>query len=733
MALMPLPKEPHICCHAQSHERTTATIIASPDTTYTCPMHPQIRQFGPGICPICGMALEPISAVDESDAELTQMTRRFWIASILSIPILVISMGHGLLSLEDVLSDNLSRWLQLILATPVVLWAGAPFFERGYRSVVTRSLNMFTLIALGVGVAYLFSLAITLLPSWFAGLTGSVPEVYFEAASVITALVLLGQVLELRARSQTKGALNALFDLAPKTARIVHPDGRELDIPISDVKVGNLLRVRPGEQVPVDGVVTEGSSAVDQSMLTGEPVPVEKHPGDKVTGATINRTGSFIMRAQRVGHDTMLAQIAAMVAKAQYSRAPIQRLADVVSGWFVPFVVLVSILTALGWGLWGPEPRLAYAILNAIAVLIIACPCALGLATPMSITTGTGRAARAGILIRDAETLETFESVDTLVIDKTGTLTEGRPKLIRALPAPGFDEAEILRLAASLEVGSEHPLAAALLRGAEEYRLPLFKPTNFQSFTGNGIKGIVSGKEVVLGRKSLLQSLNIDPKMLEELALRFRTEGQSAMLLAIDGTPAGILVVADPIKETTPTALKLLKKEGLRIVMVTGDNETTARAIAKNLDIDEIEADATPARKAEIVEALKRKGRKVAMAGDGINDAPALAAAHVGVAMGNGTDIAMESAGITLVKGDLIGIARARHLSREVMRNIRQNLFFAFIYNSLGVPIAAGVFYPLFGILLSPIIASAAMAFSSVSVITNALRLRNVNLDLATK
>ena len=724
------------CAHHHAAASVTNPITesgAGAAAIYTCPMHPQVRQAGPGTCPICGMALEPVTVAlsDKPDPELIDMTRRLWVAAILSAPLLIGVMGaHLLPSLHMALTGDAGRWVQLVIATPVVLWCAAPFFARGWRSILTQKLNMFTLIALGVGTAYGYSLAVTLFPGWFRAFTGggAVPEVYFEAAAVITALVLLGQVLELRARSQTSSALRALFDLAPKVARLIHADGSESDVQVSEVKAGDLLRVRPGEKIPVDGVVTEGSSAVDQSMLTGESMPVEKNPGDKLTGATLNGTGTLVMRAEKVGLDTMLAQIVAMVAKAQRSRAPIQRLADSVSGYFVPAVALAAFLTALAWGLWGPEPKLGYAVLNAIAVLIVACPCALGLATPMSIMAGTGRAARAGILIRDAAALETFEKADTLVIDKTGTLTEGKPKLAALVAAKGFDENTLLRLAASLERGSEHPLAAAIVRAATEKKIELATATDFKSLTGKGVTGSVLGKNVALGNKALLEALHVAPETLEALAGPFRAEGQTAMLLAVEGQPAGIIVVADPIKETTHEAIRLLREEGLAIVMLTGDNRATAMSVARKLGITEVEADTLPARKAEIIEALQKKGRKVAMAGDGVNDAPALAAAEVGIAMGNGTDIAMESAGITLIKGDLMGIVRARRLSRAVMGNIRQNLFFAFIYNALGVPVAAGVLYPFFGILLSPVIASAAMAFSSVSVITNALRLRRTAL-----
>jgi len=705
----------------------------SDSAIYTCPMHPQMRQAVPGNCPICGMTLEPVSVAlsDKPDPELSDMTRRFWVAAVLSVPLLIKVMGeHFVPWIHESLNGDTARLVQFAFATPVVLWGGWPFFERGWQSLIKRSLNMFTLVALGVGVAYGYSVAVTLFPAWFKTFTGSdaIPEVYFEAATVITALVLLGQVLELRARSQTNSALRALFDLAPKMARLIQPDGSENDVPVSEVNTGDLLRVRPGEKIPVDGVVTEGFSAVDQSMLTGESMPVEKHQGDKVTGATLNGTGGLVMRAERVGLDTMLAQIVAMVTKAQRSRAPIQRMADIVAGFFVPIVIATATLTAAAWWLWGSEPKLAYAVLNAIAVLIIACPCALGLATPMSIMAGTGRAASAGILIRDAAALETFEKVDTLVIDKTGTLTEGKPSLVNLVAMQGFNETDLLRLAASLERGSEHPLAAAIVRGATDKNLELGTATDFQSITGKGVVGIVTGKKIALGNKALLQSLNIVSDALEQLGQPFREQGQTAMLVAINGQAAGILVVADPIKPTTLEAIKLLRQEGLRIVMLTGDNPATAKSVAQKLGIDEIEADVLPARKSEVIQSMQQKGRKVAMAGDGVNDAPALAAAEVGIAMGNGTDIAMESAGITLVKGDLMGIVRARRLSRAVMNNIRQNLFFAFIYNILGVPIAAGVLYPYFGILLSPIIASGAMAFSSVSVITNSLRLRRTKL-----
>jgi Cu+-exporting ATPase len=719
----------HNCCIKPQ----TVAPVGNISTLYTCPMHPQVQQAVSGNCPICGMALEPVIATfsDKPDPELIDITRRFWVAAILSVPLLVVVMGEHIVPwIHSTLNNDIGRWLQLALATPVVLWCGLPFFVRGWQSILNRSLNMFTLISLGIGVAYGYSVIVTLFPNLFRTMARDdiMPAVYFESASVITALVSLGQVLELRARSQTSSALRALFDLAPKTARLISPDGSESDIPVSEVKMGALLRVRPGEKIPVDGVVTEGTSAVDQSMLTGESMPVEKNPGDKVTGATLNGTGGLVMRAERVGLDTMLAQILAMVAKAQRSRAPIQRIADIVSGYFVPVIVVISVLTALSWWYWGPEPRLVYSLLNSIAVLVIACPCALGLATPVSIMAGTGRAARAGILIRDAATLESFEKVDTLIIDKTGTLTEGRPKLVELIACDGFDQDNLLSLAASLERGSEHPLAAAIVRGATDKKIDLLSATDFQSVTGKGVTGMVGNKRVALGNAALLQSLTIVADELDKIAAPFRAECQTAMLLSVDGQAAGVIIVADPIKETTPEALRLLKAEGLHIIMLTGDNLTTAQSVALKLGIDEVEAGVLPARKADLVQLLQKQGHKVAMAGDGVNDAPALAAAEVGIAMGNGTDIAKESAGITLIKGDLMGIVRARRLSRAVMANIRQNLFFAFIYNCLGVPVAAGVLYPFLGILLSPIIASAAMAFSSISVIMNALRLRTAKL-----
>ena len=702
------------CCH--HGKPAAAPVLHDADAIYTCPMHPQVRQKGPGSCPICGMALEPetFTLSDAPDPELTDMTRRFWVSAVLSLPLLVMTMGGHFIPL---LPHN-TLLFQLALATPVVLWGGWPFFVRGWASILSRNLNMFTLIAIGTGTAYTYSVIITL---WFSGQQ----DVYFESAAVITTLVLLGQVLELKARAQTSHAMRALLDLAPKIAHIVHADGTEADIPLAEVQKGDLLRVRPGEKIPVDGTVAEGSSAVDQSMITGEAMPVEKGAGDKVTGATLNGTGGFTMRAERVGAETMLAQIVNMVAKAQRTRAPIQRLADSVAGWFVPVVLLVAVVTAVVWWFYGPEPKIAYALVNAVAVLIIACPCALGLATPMSIMAGTGRGARAGVLIKNAEALETLEKVDTLVIDKTGTLTEGKPKLIAVVPHNGFDEMTVLRLAASLERGSEHPLAAAIVRGAEEKKIALASVTGFQSVTGKGVTGVVEKRKVALGNNALV---NV-PDTLGKHAEIYRAKGKTVMFVAIDDQAAGFLAVADPIKATTLEALRLLKKSGLHIVMLTGDNWTTAEAIAKELGIGEIEADVLPDRKGEVIRTLQAKGFKVAMAGDGINDAPALAQADVGIAMGTGADVAMESAGITLVKGDLMGIVRARRLSQATMHNIRQNLFFAFIYNTLGIPLAAGVLYPAFGLLLSPVIASAAMSLSSVSVIVNALRLRSVDLE----
>jgi Cu+-exporting ATPase len=701
-------------------------------TIWTCPMHPQIRRNGPGSCPICGMALEPLEPTEEEgpNPELIDMNRRFWISAAFTLPIVILVVAAEIFGYE-LLPMRLSMWVQLALATPVVLWGGWPFFERMWASLKTRNLNMFTLIGLGVGVAYGYSVVATLAPQMFPPslrTMGGLVPVYFEAAAVITTLVLLGQVLELRARAATGKAIRALLGLAPKTARRI-VDGKEEDVPLGDVRVGDLLRVRPGEKIPVDGIVIEGHSSVDESMITGEPIPVEKEPGDKVTGATVNGTGSLVIRAERVGRDTMLSQIVRMVAAAQRSRAPIQKLADKVSAWFVPAVVAVSLIAFVVWSLFGPPPPLSHAIVNAIAVLIIACPCALGLATPMSIMVGTGRGATAGVLIKNAEALELMEKVDTLVIDKTGTLTLGKPKLVAVEPVNGFDEAQVLRLAAALERGSEHPLATAIVEGAEERGLELPATADFQSHTGKGVAGTVDGHSVALGNAALMKQLGIDPAPLQGQSDARRDEGEGVMFVAIDGKLAGIVAVADPIKDSAVAALTELRRSGIRIVMMTGDNERTARAVARRVGgIDEVMADVLPDQKQKKVEELRREGRRVAMAGDGINDAPALAAADVGIAMGTGTDVAMESAAITLVKGDLTGIVRARHLSRAVMRNIRQNLFFAFVFNAAGVPIAAGVLYPWFRILLSPIIAGAAMSLSSVTVIGNSLRLRRVKL-----
>lgn len=721
------------CCHKHGKPTAQAQPVVSKDAIYTCPMHPEVRQVGPGNCPKCGMALEPetVSLEAAPNHELIDMTRRFWVSAVLSAPLALFVMGAHLIPNipHEWMGSKLSHWVQMLVATPVVLWGGWPFYVRAVDSIKHRSLNMFTLIALGVGVAYIYSLILTLFPDAVAGFSGGMMlDVYFEAAAVITALVLLGQVLELKAREQSSNAMRALLDLAPKMARIIRADGKEEDVPLSEVHKGDILRVRPGEKVPVDGIVLKGHSSIDQSMLTGESVPVEKSAGDKVTGATLNGTGSFTMRAERVGNETMLAQLVDMVAKAQRTRAPIQRMADKVSGYFVPIVVLVAIITATVWFIWGPEPKLAYAIVNAVAVLIIACPCALGLATPMSIIAGTGRGAMAGVLIKNAESLEIMEKVDTLIIDKTGTLTEGKPKLMEVVTAAGFEQNETLRLVASLEQSSEHPLASAVVKGAQEKGITLSTVQKFSSTTGKGVQGVVDGHAVTLGNAAMLTSLGMNADSFVQAADQLRAKGQTAMFAAIDGKPAAIISVADPIKATTPEALKQLKAEGLHIVMLTGDSKATAKAIAEQLGIDDYEAEVLPERKSKLVRQLQEKGRKVAMAGDGVNDAPALAQAHVGIAMGTGTDVAMESAGVTLVKGDLIGIVRARRLSHATMSNIRQNLFFAFVYNALGVPVAAGLLYPFFGLLLSPVIASVAMALSSVSVIVNSLRLRNVEL-----
>jgi Cu+-exporting ATPase len=704
-------------------------------TEYVCPMHPEIVRQEPGSCPICGMALEPrtVTLEEEANPELVDMTRRFWVGVALSAPIAFLAMSEFIPGqpIQRAISPQLLNWVQLVLATPVVLWGGFPFFQRGWASIVNRSLNMFTLIAIGVGTAYVYSFAATLFPhvfpESFRGHGGEV-GVYFDAAAVITTLVLLGQVLELRARSKTGRAIKALLGLAPKTARLVRDDGADLDIPLERVKPGERLRVRPGEKVPVDGVVLEGTTSIDESMITGEPIPVEKTQNSRVTGGTVNGTGSFVMRAERVGSDTLLAQIVRMVAEAQRSRAPIQKLADIVAGYFVPAVVLVAIVTFIIWAVFGPEPSMAYGLLNAVAVLIIACPCALGLATPMSIMVGMGRGATVGVLIKNAEALEVLEKIDTLVVDKTGTLTEGRPQLAALVPAPQRSENEILQLAASLERGSEHPLASAIVSGAEKRGLKILNAQEFRSITGRGVTGTVDGKRVALGNRKLLEELQVAPGTLWDRSEDLRRDGQTVMYVVIDGGVAGLLSVADPVKQSTPEAIKLLHDDKIRIVMLTGDNRTTAEAVAKKLGIDEVQAEVLPEQKGAVVKALQSQHRMVAMAGDGVNDAPALAQAHVGIAMGTGTDVAMESAGVTLVKGDLRGIAKARRLSRGTMRNIRQNLFFAFVYNVLGIPIAAGVLYPFFGVLLSPVIASVAMTFSSVSVISNALRLNKLQL-----
>ncbi len=703
-------------------------------TEYVCPMHPQIVRAQPGNCPLCGMALElrTVGPAEEENSELIDMTRRFWASTALALPLFLLVMVAEFAPqlTSHLIAPRALQWLELAIATPAVLWGGWPFFVRGWQSVVNRHLNMFSLIALGVGVAWIYSVVATLVPGIFPATIrmGGLVPVYFEAAAVITALVLLGQVLELRARSRTSAAIKMLLGLAPKTARIVRDDGREEDIALDQVKPGDRLRVRPGEKVPVDGTVTEGSSAIDESMVTGEPIPAEKHAGDRVIGATVNGTGSLLMRAERVGADTLLSQIVHMVSEAQRSRAPIQRLADVVSSYFVPAVVAAAALTFVVWGLWGPEPRLAHAMINAVSVLIIACPCALGLATPMSIMVGTGRGATAGVLIKNAEALEVMEKVNTVVTDKTGTLTLGKPRLTEVVALPGFEQDRVLALGAALERASEHPLAAAIVAGAEARGLALSAVGEFASLTGKGVIGRVDGRAVAIGNRKLLEEVGVAAGDLAQRAEELRADGQTVMFVAIDGKPAGLIGVADPIKETTAEAIRDLHRAGLQVVMLTGDNPTTAQAVARKLGIDRVVAEVLPEQKTEAVKALQREGRIVAMAGDGINDAPALAQAQVGIAMGTGTDVAMESAGITLVKGDLRGIVRALRLSRATMRNIRQNLFFAFVYNVLGIPIAAGVLYPFFGLLLSPIIAAAAMSFSSVSVVTNALRLNRVKL-----
>ena len=713
--------------------QTSKTEAAPEGAIYTCPMHPQIRQLGPGSCPICGMALEPevVSAQPARNPEIVDMTRRFWVGLVLAIPVLALEMGGHITNLHMFLSQIWSNWLQFMLGTPVVLWAGWPFFVRAWQSLVTRNLNMFTLIAMGTGIAWLYSvvaiIAPGIFPPTFRGPDGAV-AVYFEAATVITVLVLLGQVLELRAREQTSGAIRALLDLAPKMARRFNADGSEEEVSLDLVIVGDRLRVRPGEKVPVDGEVVEGRSSLDESMVTGESMPVTKEKGSKVIGGTLNTTGSVIMRAEKVGRDTMLAQIVQMVAAAQRSRAPIQRLADQVSGWFVPTVILIALIAFAVWSIYGPAPRFAYGLVAAVTVLIIACPCALGLATPMSIMVGVGRGARAGVLIKNAEALERMEKIDTLVVDKTGTLTEGKPKVISIVPVGAFNESELLRFAASVEQASEHPLAQAIAEAANERNISVAQVKGFDAPTGKGAIGVAEGRRVVIGNPKFLHELNIQTTELDADAERLRGEGATVIYLAVDGKASGIIAIADPVKRTTPDALKFLMQDHVRVVMLTGDNKTTAQAVARRLGISDVEAEVLPDQKSAVVEKLRHEGRKVAMAGDGVNDAPALAAAEVGIAMGTGTDVAIESAGVTLLKGDLTGIVRARRLSAATMRNIRQNLFFAFIYNAAGVPIAAGVLYPLFGILLSPIIAAAAMALSSVSVVSNALRLRHVRL-----
>jgi Cu+-exporting ATPase len=701
---------------------------------YTCPMHPQIVRDAPGNCPICGMALEPrtVTAEEGPNPEEVDMRRRFWVGAVLSLPVFLLAMSDMLPGRPlHFLDMRLLNWVQLLLATPVVLWCGWPFFERAWASVLHRSPNMFTLIALGTGAAYLYSLAATVAPWIFPEgfrTAGGAVEVYFDTAAVITTLVLLGQVLELRARGQTSGAIRRLLGLAPRTARLVRSDGQEEDVPLDRIKVGDRLRVRPGEKVPVDGTVLEGRSSVDESMISGEPIPVEKEPGAKVIGATVNGTGGLLVRADRVGEGTLLSQIVHMVSEAQRSRAPIERLVNRVAGYFVPAVLAVSLLTFIAWGVWGEPPRLAHALVNAVAVLIIACPCALGLATPLGIMVGVGRGAEHGILIRNAEALEILEKADTLAVDKTGTLTEGKPRLVGVEPAPGFTVDELLRLAASLERGSEHPLAAAIVKGAEAKGIALAEAQDFQSVTGKGVIGKVEGRSVALGNTALMADLHIVVDPLQPRLEELRREGQTVMLVAVDARLAGLVTVADPIRASTPEALRLLHEDGLRVIMLTGDSRTTAEAVARKLGIDEVSAEVLPQQKHEVVKRLQGEGRVVAMAGDGINDAPALAQAHIGIAMGTGTDVAMESAGVTLVRGDLRGIAAARRLSRATMRNIRQNLFLAFVYNAVSVPVAAGVLYPFFGLLISPIWASAAMTLSSLSVVGNALRLRRVRL-----
>jgi Cu+-exporting ATPase len=703
------------------------------ETIYTCPMHPEIRQLGPGFCPICGMALEPVTGTPDSGSseELVDMTRRFWISFALTLPVFALEMGGHLTGLMMLIGRPMSNWIQFALATPVVLWGGWPFFARGWASLRTAKLNMFTLIAMGVGVAWVYSLVAVFVPHVFPPafreMGGTVP-VYFEAAAVITVLVLLGQVLELRARERTSGAIKALLDLAPKTALRLRDDGSDEEVTLDLIRVGDRLRVRPGEKVPVDGELIQGRVSIDESLVTGESMPVTKEPGGKVIAGSLNKTGSFVMRADKVGAETLLSRIVQMVAEAQRSRAPIQRMADQVSAWFVPAVILVGLVAAVAWAVAGPEPRFAYALVAAVSVLIIACPCALGLATPMSIMVGVGRGAQAGVLIKNAEALERFEKIDTLIVDKTGTLTEGRPAVTAVMPTPGIDEAELLRLAASLERGSQHPLGDAVVRAATERGLVLADVSDFDAPIGRGVTGTVEGKHLLLDAPRLMAEQEIDISALAADAERLRGEGATAIFVTIDGALAGLIAIADPIKQTTPDALRALKAEGIRVVMMTGDNRTTALAVARRIGIDEVEAEVLPEDKAAVVNRLRGEGRSVAMAGDGVNDAPALAAAEVGIAMGAGADVAIESAGVTLLKGDLTGLVRARRLSRAVMRNIRQNLLFAFAYNVAGIPIAAGMLYPITGTLLSPAIAAAAMALSSVSVIGNALRLRRVHL-----
>jgi heavy metal translocating P-type ATPase len=745
MTLQPVPGPASDAAHGHGHGRAHHEHHAAPATVapppvnggkgveYTCPMHPQVRQIGPGNCPICGMALEPVIATGEigDSPELRDMTRRFWIGLALALPVFVLEMGGHLFDLH-LLAGQTSNWVQLLLGTPVVLWAGWPFFVRAWASVKNRSLNMFTLIALGTGAAWMYSIVGTLAPALFPrelrGHDGAI-AVYFEAAAVITVLVLLGQVLELRAREKTSGAIKALLDLAPKTAVRVSASGADETVQIDAIEAGELLRVRPGEKVPVDGELTEGKGTVDESMVTGEPMPVAKVPGSKVTAGTINQTGGFVMRAEKVGADTLLSQIVHMVAAAQRSRAPIQRMADQVAAWFVPMVIGVALLTFIVWMLWGPSPAFSYALVAAVAVLIIACPCALGLATPMSIMVGVGRGAQHGVLIRDAEALERMEKVDTLVVDKTGTLTEGRPTVVHIEAAAGTNADDLLQKLASVERASEHPLAMAVVQAAQQRKLAFSEVTEFDSPVGKGVVGNVGGMALVSGAAKFLAERGVDVAPLQDAAEQQRARAATVIFVALDGKLAGFVAIADPIKETTPAALKALREAGVRIVMLTGDGKTTAQAVGKALGIDEVVAEVFPDEKANIVQRLRREGRVVAMAGDGVNDAPALAAAEVGVAMGTGTDVAMESAGVTLLKGDLMGIVRARKLSRATMRNIRQNLFLSFAYNVAGIPLAAGVLYPFFGLLLSPVVAAAAMALSSVSVIANALRLRTVRVD----